>query len=76
VAKATDNRIFEVHEPCNGKLLARVAAGCGRYGMAATLQQVAGWVYLPWRSSVFDRQDAAFITGQAIVVDGRQYRAG
>jgi hypothetical protein len=29
-----------------------------------------------WRSSILTTDDAAFITGQAIVVDGGQYRIG
>src|SRR6202166_3997848 len=44
--KAADNQVFEVHEPYNGKLFARVAAGSradGRTAVDAAAKAFAGW---------------------------------
>src|SRR5580698_4489897 len=44
--KAADNQVFEVHEPYNGKLFARVAAGSradGRTAVDAAAKAFPGW---------------------------------
>ena len=44
--KATDNQLFEVHEPYSGKLFARVAAGSradARAAVDAAAKAFAGW---------------------------------
>src|SRR5579872_952839 len=44
--KAADNQVFEVHEPYNGKLFARVAAGTradGGTAVDAAAKAFAGW---------------------------------
>ena len=44
--KASDNQVFEVHEPYSGKLFARIAAGSradGRTAVDAAAKAFAGW---------------------------------
>jgi acyl-CoA reductase-like NAD-dependent aldehyde dehydrogenase len=48
--KAADNQVFEVHEPYNGKLFARVAAGSrvdARAAVDAAAKAYPSWADLP-----------------------------
>src|SRR5580698_9641635 len=63
--KAADNQVFEVHEPYNGKLFARVAAGTRADGRAAV--DAAAKAYPGWAATAPAEKARLFLKAAEIV---------